>query len=53
MKIGKILGETMNDLKWFYYNHALLPTTAPHEEIDEAVIKQGKLWRKKWGGYHY
>lgn len=40
----------MNELKWFYYNHALLPTTAPHEKVDEEVIKQGKLWKKKWGG---
>lgn len=40
----------MNKLKWKYYNHALLPTTAPHEEVDETVIKQGKLWKKKWGG---
>lgn len=40
----------MNKLKWFYYNHALLPTTAPHEQVDETVIKQCKLWRKKWEG---
>ena len=40
----------MSELKWKYYNHALLPTTAPHEQVDETVIKQGKLWKKKWGG---
>lgn len=40
----------MESLKWRYYNHALLPTTAPHEKIDESVIKQGILWKKKWGG---
>lgn len=40
----------MSELKWFYYNHALLPKTAPHEIVDEEVIKQGKLWKKKWGG---
>ena len=40
----------MENLKWKYYNHALLPTTAPHEKIDESVIKQGILWKKKWGG---
>lgn len=40
----------MNELKWKYYNHALLPTIAPHEKVDELVIIQGKLWRKKWGG---
>lgn len=37
----------MESLKWRYYNHALLPTTAPHEKIDESVIKQGILWKKK------
>lgn len=40
----------MNELKWFYYNHALLPKTAPHEKVDETVIKQGKLWKYKWAG---
>ena len=40
----------MDELKWKYYNHALLPTTAPHEKVDEEVIKQGKLWKKRWGG---
>lgn len=39
-----------NELKWIYYNHALLPTTAPHEKVDESVVKQGKLWKNKWGG---
>lgn len=28
----------MKELKWKYYNHALLPTTAPHEKVDELVI---------------
>ena len=40
----------MENLKWKYYNHALLPTTSPHEKVDESVIKQGILWKKKWGG---
>lgn len=40
----------MSELKWKYYNHALLPTTAPHEKVDEMVIKLGKIWKNKWGG---
>lgn len=43
----------MNELKWKYYNHALLPTTAPHEKVDEFIIKSGKILKNKWGGYHY
>ena len=27
-----------------------LPTACSHEQVDETVIKQGKLWKKKWGG---
>lgn len=40
----------MKELKWFYYNHALLPTIAPHEKVDETLIKKGKLWKEKWEG---
>ena len=43
----------MEELKWKYYNHALLPKTAPHERVDEEVIRQVKLWKYKGGGYHY
>ena len=31
---------------WEYYNHALIPTTAPHEE----VIEMGSGFWKNWGG---
>lgn len=33
---------------WKYYNHAAIPTTAPHEEPDLLPIKNGKVW--KMGG---
>ena len=33
------------ELKWRYYNHALIPTTAPHEAADESVLKQKGFWK--------
>lgn len=33
---------------WKYYNHGLLPTTAPHEEADIKAMKQKGFW-KNWG----
>ena len=30
--------------KWRYYNHALLPTCAPHEEPDIDVLKEKHFW---------
>ncbi len=30
---------------WKYYNHAALPTTAPHEEVNIDPIKNGKIWK--------
>lgn len=30
---------------WKYYNHAAIPTTAPHEEPDLLPIKNGSIWR--------
>lgn len=32
-------------LGWRYYNHAAIPTTAPHEEPDLTPIKDGSIWR--------
>lgn len=40
----------MKDIKWKYYNHALLPTTAPHEKVDETLITSGALWKQNRGG---
>lgn len=31
---------------WEYYNHAWLPTTAPHVEPDTSWMKQRKMWRR-------
>lgn len=40
---------------WKYYNYAVVPTTAPHEEADISCIKSRTFWIKCGGGerYHY
>lgn len=35
---------------WKYYNHAMIPTTAPHEEVDLRPIEEGNIW-KNGDGY--
>lgn len=30
---------------WRYYNHAMLPTTEPHEEVDLELIRNKSIWR--------
>ena len=32
-------------MKWKYYNHAAIPTTAPHEEADLEQVKNGEIWK--------
>lgn len=32
-------------IKWRYYNHAAVPTTAPHEEADLTPINDGSIWK--------
>lgn len=32
--------------EWEYYNHALIPTLAPHEEPDTSWMKDRKMWRQ-------
>ena len=29
---------------WRYYNHAIVPTTLPHEEINKAPLEDGSIW---------
>lgn len=31
---------------WQYYNHAVIPTTAPHETADTAEIDDGSIWKR-------
>ena len=32
---------------WRYYNHAMIPTCAPHEEPDLSVIESGEIWKNE------
>jgi hypothetical protein len=38
------------ELKWRYYNHAIIPTTAPHETADISALEQKDIW-KAFGGH--
>lgn len=39
---------------WTYYNHALVPTCAPHEEPDlEKLSDAGDVWMSGRGGVKY
>ncbi|WP_287725648.1 hypothetical protein [Anaerostipes sp.] len=31
--------------EWKYYNHAAIPTTAPHEMPDLRAIENGDVWK--------
>lgn len=35
---------------WRYYNHAAIPTCAPHEEPDTGPIDSGSIWTNLGGG---
>lgn len=30
---------------WKYYNHAAIPTTAPHEDVELTPLKDGSIWK--------
>lgn len=34
---------------WMYYNHAVIPTTAPHEMPNLACVHDGSIWKIKDG----
>lgn len=36
---------------WKYYNHAAIPTTAPHEIPNISPITDGSIWKSGGGGY--
>ena len=45
--------EQTNIPGWRYYNHAAMPTTAPHEQPDLTPLRDGRIWkigggRKVW-----
>ena len=35
---------------WKYYNHAAIPTTAPHEIPNISPITDGSIWKSGGGG---
>lgn len=37
-------------MEWRYYNHAMLPTTAPHQEVDIGAVEDGSVWKLAGGG---
>lgn len=36
---------------WKYYNHAAIPTTAPHTKVNLEPIENNTIWKKLDGGY--
>ena len=34
----------MKIIGWKYYNHAVVPTCAPHEMPDLAPVRDGRIW---------
>lgn len=38
--------------EWEYYNHALVPTTAPHVTPDTSWMKDRKKWKELAGGHY-
>lgn len=40
----------MNLLRtWKYYNHAMIPATAPHKSVDEGELQKKSFWRNNKG----
>ena len=35
---------------WKYYNHAMVPSTWPHELVNMQPIKDGTIWKSAGGG---
>ncbi len=33
-------------MKWKYYNHAIIPDCAPHEDVDTSALTEGKIWKQ-------
>ncbi|MBE0601872.1 MAG: hypothetical protein IH607_08780 [Firmicutes bacterium] len=38
------------ELPWYYYNHAMIPTASPHETVDESPLQRKTVW-KAVGGF--
>lgn len=35
---------------WHYYNHAMIPSVWPHENVDLRPIEDGSIWKVRDGG---
>lgn len=35
----------MENAGWYYYNHAMLPAAAPHENSNVEAVENGELWK--------
>lgn len=33
--------------EWKYYNHAAIPSTPPHENVDTSIVNNGDIWKMK------
>ena len=40
----------MQGEEWQYYNHAVIPRTAPHQTPNMHLIKNGDIWKIGGGG---
>ncbi len=38
-----------NELKWQYHNHAMIPSIAPHDIVDESQLKSASFWKPAEG----
>lgn len=45
--LQRLLEKMMNIEGWEYYNHAMIPTTAPHEVPDMTGVQNGSFWKMK------
>lgn len=34
---------------WQYYNHAMIPSSAPHEAVDLSAVRNGEIWHYRNG----
>ncbi len=41
----------MNIDGWMYYNHAIIPTSAPHKPVNMLPLEDGSIWKVKSGGH--
>lgn len=47
-----MLSDNASSLQgWRYYNHAIVPSVAPHVTPDLTIFKSAEIWKNtNWGG---